>query len=102
MKTSTFNQPVLQKRIFWDVDFESLDYEEQAQFIITRAFERGDVADIRQVRRFYGDEKVITSLTAVKFLFYHTFVLAKNIFNLDENAFKCFTTNQLSQTPWTY
>ncbi|MEI9910863.1 MAG: hypothetical protein WDO71_15050 [Bacteroidota bacterium] len=52
------SKPVFDKRIFWDVNFDALDYDGKASFIIERVFERGDVEDIRQCRRYYGDEKV--------------------------------------------
>lgn len=51
-------KPYDNKRIFWDVDAEKLDFDKKAAFIIERIFERGDVEDIRQCRRFYGDEKI--------------------------------------------
>src|SRR5690606_39810382 len=49
-------RPILARR-FWDVVFEQLDYDAKASFIIERVFERGDVEDIRQCRRYYGDER---------------------------------------------
>ena len=39
--------PVFNKRIFWDVNFDTLDYDGKAAFIIERVFVRGDVPDIR-------------------------------------------------------
>ena len=48
--------PVLNKRIFWDVDYDNMDLDLRAAFVIERVFERGDVDDIRQCRRYYGDE----------------------------------------------
>lgn len=51
------NKPIFNKRIFWDVHFEEIDYDDKASFVICRVFERGDVEDIRQCRRYYGDEK---------------------------------------------
>ncbi len=65
-------KPVYQKRIFWDVNFEQLDYVAKANFIIERVFERGDVEDIRQCRRYYGDKKVTEVLLKAKFLPLHT------------------------------
>jgi hypothetical protein len=35
-------KPVFNKRIFWDVNFEKLDYDLRANFVIERVFERGD------------------------------------------------------------
>jgi len=46
------------ERIFWDVNFEQIDYDAKANFVIERVFERGDVEDIRQCRQYYGDEKL--------------------------------------------
>ena len=43
-------KPVFNRRVFWDVNFDTLDYDGKASFIIERVFERGDVDDIRQCR----------------------------------------------------
>ncbi|MGH2646890.1 MAG: DUF6922 domain-containing protein, partial [Ginsengibacter sp.] len=40
-------KPTFNKRIFWDVVFENIDYDDKANFVIERVFERGDVGDIR-------------------------------------------------------
>ena len=48
---------VFNKRIFWDVNYDTIDYDIYAAFLIERVFERGDVPDIRECRRYYGDEK---------------------------------------------
>ena len=40
-------KPVFEKRIFWDVNFENIDYDAKYRFVIERVFERGDVDDIR-------------------------------------------------------
>ena len=61
-------KPVFAKRIFWDVVFENIDYDNKASWVIERVFERGDVDDIRQCRRYYGDEKINEVLTKAKWL----------------------------------
>ena len=50
--------PFFDKRIFWDVHFDKIDYDAKAAFVIERVFERGDVQDIRNCRRYYGDDKI--------------------------------------------
>ncbi|HPL46329.1 MAG TPA: hypothetical protein PL132_12300 [Prolixibacteraceae bacterium] len=49
------NKPIFNKRIFWDVHFEEIDYDDKASFVFCSVFERGDVEDIRQCRRYYWD-----------------------------------------------
>ena len=95
-------KPVLNKRIFWDTDFEKIDYDKSYRSIIERVFERGDVEDIRQVRRYYGDNKVKESLTKAKWLRFDIFVFCKNLFNLQKEDFRCYTSRPLSEIPWIY
>lgn len=66
--------PILDKKLFWNADFSKIDYDKSYRSIIERLFERGDVEDIRQVRRYYGDEKVKWVLTNAKWLRYDIFV----------------------------
>jgi hypothetical protein len=61
-------KPVFNKRIFWDVDFEKIDYDAKANFVIEWVFERGDVPDIRNCRRYYGEEKIAQASLNSKFL----------------------------------
>lgn len=88
------NKPVFQKRIFWDVDFEKIDYDTKANFVIERVFERGDVDDIRQCRRYYGDEKVSEALLKAKYLPLHTLYFASAIVDQPIENFRCYTLRQ--------
>jgi nicotinamide mononucleotide adenylyltransferase len=72
-------KPVFNKRIFWDVNFAQIDYDAKANFVIERVFERGDVEDIRQCRRYYGDEKVTEALLNAKYLPLHTIHFASAV-----------------------
>ena len=89
-------QPVFQKRIFWDVNFEQLDYDAKASFVIERVFERGDVEDIRQCRRYYGDEKVTEALLKAKYLPLHTIHFASAVIDTPIEEFRCYTLRQLN------
>lgn len=89
-------KPIFAKRIFWDVDFEQLDYDAKANFVIERVFERGDVEDIRQCRRYYGDEKVMEVLLKAKFLPEHRMHLASAVIDKPLTDFRCYTLRQLN------
>ncbi len=95
-------KPILAKRIFWDVDFDKIDYNEKCKFVIVRVFERGDIEDIRQVRRYYGDEKVIEALTTVKYLFEETIEFCSGLFNIPKENFRCYILKQLNPLPSLY
>lgn len=85
-------KPLFDKRIFWDVDFEKLDYDGKASFIIERIFDRGDVEDIRQCRRYYGDEKIKAVLLKAKWLSLHNIYLACALFDNEPTDYRCYIT----------
>lgn len=92
MKDKT--KPVFNKRIFWDVDFEKIDYDSKAHFVIERVFERGDVDDIRNCRRYYGDKKITEVLLNAKFLPETRMYLASAVIDKPLNEFRCYTLRQ--------
>ncbi|MCW3105903.1 MAG: hypothetical protein JWQ09_409 [Segetibacter sp.] len=96
------NKPVFDKRIFWDVDFEKLDYDAKASFIIERVFERGDVEDIRQCRRYYGDERIKAVLTKAKWLSLHNIYLACALFDNEPTDYRCYITAQSNPNHFSY
>lgn len=95
-------KPIFAKRIFWDVNFEQLDYDFKAYFVIERVFERGDVEDIRQCRRYYGDEKVTEALLKAKYLPEHRIHLASAVIDKPLNEFRCYILRQLNPELFPY
>ena len=94
--------PILARRIFWDVDFDKLDYDGKASFVIERVFERGDVEDIRQCRRYYGDEQVVRALLEAKYLPLATLHFVSAIFDKPLEAFRCFTLSRSNRARLPY
>lgn len=95
-------KPIFNKRIFWDVVFENIDYETKKNFVIERVFDRGDVEDIRICRRYYGEENVTTALLNAKFLPETRMYLASAVINKPLKDFKCFTLRQLNPELFPY
>ena len=95
-------KPVFNKRIFWDVVFKNINYDTKANFVIERVFERGDLDDIRNCRRYYGDEKITEALMNAKFLPEHTIYFASAVFNKPLKDFRCYILRQLNPTFFPY
>lgn len=96
------NIPQFNRRIFWDVNFDNLDYYSIAGFIIGRVFERGDVPNIRACRRYYGDDKIRQVLTNAKWLSLQTICLACAVLDNELTDYKCYNTAQSNPGHWTY
>lgn len=96
------DKPILAKHIFWDTDFDKVNYEKSWKSVIERVFDRGDIEDIRQVRRFYGDDKVIEALTSAKYLFDETINFCSGIFDIPKEKFRCYILKQSNPIPSLY
>jgi hypothetical protein len=46
------------RSLFWNVDFESLDVERDADLILARVLERGRMVDVNWVLETYGLERI--------------------------------------------
>lgn len=97
-KPKPFDNP----RIFWDVDHTQMDYDAKANFIIERVFERGDVQDIRNCRRYYGDEKVTTALLNAKYLPLETIHFVSALIDKPLEEFRCYILRQLNPSLYPY
>lgn len=54
--------PPAMRRLFWDVDPLKLDLQPQADYIILRVLEKGDLGDWNWLRWTYGETRIATAL----------------------------------------
>ena len=78
------------------MNFDGLDYDKRAHFIIERVFDRGDVDDIRQCRRYYGDERITDVLLNARFLREQRIHLAAAVIDKPVEDFRCYKLRQLN------
>lgn len=48
----------LRRVLFWDTNFDKIDWELQKEAIIKRVFERGNEEEKKEITRFYGKEVI--------------------------------------------
>lgn len=46
--------PNIRKSLFWDTDFETIDWEKYKKAVINRVWERGNKEEKEEITRFYG------------------------------------------------
>lgn len=54
------------KALFWDTDFEKIDWQNNFAWIIRRVFEYGNEKEVLETISFYGKKTVVDTLSAVK------------------------------------
>jgi hypothetical protein len=90
------------KQLFWDVNYETIRWEEKYRFVIVRVFERGDIEDIRQVRRYYGNDKIREALLETKYISQHRLYLAAAVIDEPIEKFRCYILKQSTPTLFPY
>ena len=55
---------IIRKILFWDTDFEKIDWEREYIPIIKRVLERGKDVEKEEIKKFYGEEKIKEVLTS--------------------------------------
>lgn len=48
----------LRRVLFWDTNFDKIDWELQKEAVIKRVFERGNEKEKKEITRFYGKEVI--------------------------------------------
>ena len=88
------NIPVLPKHIFWDIELKDSTFKKYPGFVIVRVFERGDIPEIRAIRRYYGDELIKTEILKAKHIEAETLNFLSAIYNIPQNKFRCYIHTQ--------
>lgn len=83
-------KPELSDYLFWDTDKSVIDWQRQADAVIVRVLERGDLAEFREIRRFYGDDKIKDAALKAKYLSAQTLSFTSFFFNLPKIEFECY------------
>lgn len=95
-------KPVLNKALFWDTDYDSIDYKKHARFVIERVITRGNWKDWQELKRFYGLEKIKKEVINIRYLNKLTFNFCQTFFNIPKEKFRCYNTETFIQQLWSY
>ncbi|GAA4197327.1 hypothetical protein GCM10022289_04400 [Pedobacter jeongneungensis] len=60
-KISLSNKPdlsIIRRILFWDTDFDNINWQKQYQAVVKRVMERGNDDEKNEIIRFYGKQKI--------------------------------------------
>ncbi len=72
----------LDKKIFWDINPEKLDWQKNAQFIIERVLTRGFTNDVRLIFKIYSRKQLTKAVVKSKTLDKKTANFMSNYLNI--------------------
>jgi hypothetical protein len=87
--------------IFWDTDYSKIDWENKAQFVISRVVNFGSIDDWNEIKKFYGREKIMATMLQERDLDDRALSFLACVLNIPKSEFRCYKERQLHQQPWT-
>lgn len=88
--------------LFWDVNYNSLDFEKSSKWVICRVLDRGGLSDWHELNKMYSTAQIIEAATTARYLSKLTVYWLHNIFNIPLTNFRCYNLMQSKQEHWIY
>jgi hypothetical protein len=98
---SSENKPNLKKRLFWEYDFDHIDWQQEVSGIIARVIERGTHDEWDELVKYYKKANVIGSLkNDIVFLPDEIIEDVCQYFKLKPNDLLWYTKKQSQKRHW--
>lgn len=93
--------PALPKRLFWDINFEELDWDKAFLFVIERVIEKGSAEDMEEMTRYYGRDKIIDLLkNTITYLATYAEIKVCNYYHLQREDLLCYHLKKNKPNNW--
>ena len=94
-------RPNLPKVLFWEFDFDQLDWVRSYKTIIERVIDKGSQAEWEEMIRFYGKEYVIHALeNEITYLSDMTMEAVCEYFHIAKEKLKCYAKKERNLGHW--
>ena len=87
-------KPSFSHSLFWDTDVNIIDWEKNANAVIIRILERGNLDDFRELRRVYTENKIKDAAKSARYLSERTLSFVSFFFETPLNEFQCYKNRQ--------
>jgi hypothetical protein len=94
--------PIISKRVFWDINMDTLDYEKDRFYIIEKVMNYGLWDDFVSVAKFYGKETIKIEIIKSAYLKKDVLNFLCFYLGLKPQDFKCYEQRLLQEPHWNY
>ena len=84
----------LSKVIFWDTDYDRIDWDKNVRYVMERVVMYGQLSDWNAIRAYYGLDRIRTELLQSRDLDPKTLSFLSCIFEIPKEQFRCYNTIQ--------
>ncbi len=92
----------LSKRLFWDVDFENIDWDKNAPYVVERIISKGKWGNFKTILEYYGTSGIKDIIINLRYLDSRTLHFCSVYFNIPLTKFRCYNIWQSNQQHWNY
>ncbi len=92
----------LSRVLFWETDYDKIDWDNKARYVIERVVMYGFLEDWRAIQKYYGMEKIKETVLQARDLDPKTLSFLSLIFKIPKEKFRCYTTQQSNPGHWVY
>lgn len=90
----------LSKVIFWDTQYDTINWENKARFVIERVVMYGTVEDWHNIKAFYGINRIKDEMLQSRDLDAKSLSFLSCIFDLPKEQFRCYIEKQSQPRHW--
>ncbi|MCB9337892.1 MAG: hypothetical protein H6577_07175 [Lewinellaceae bacterium] len=102
MEAAQKSGPDFPKNLFWDTDFDQIDWAINAPYVIERILSRGTWKDFKNMLTFYGEDMVKKVIVQFRYLDNRTLSFSSTYFNIPLEQFRCYNFKQSNQSHWEF
>jgi len=88
--------------LFWDTNFEDIDFEKNAPYVVQRVLEYGRFEDWKHILALYGKERIGQIAVSLRSLEPTAMSFVSIITHQPKEKFRCYILRQSNLQPWSY
>lgn len=92
----------LSKVLFWDVDYNSIDFDKHSGFVVERVLCMGTLEDFKAINSYYGKTKLKAIVKNIRYMDERVLQFCSVYFNITKTDFRCYKQKQLNISHWNY
>jgi len=92
----------LRKSLFWDTDYDKLDWDKHISYVVSRVLQRGTLEDFRNIVAYYGKEKLREVIKNIRYLDKKPMYFSSIYFEIPLTEIRCYNIRQSRKLHWDY
>ena len=92
----------LTRSIFWDTNYDQINWEEKSKYVIGKVLNYGTFSDWQEINSYYGSDHIKELVTHIRDLDSKAMYFTSLIFDLPLESFLCYTSKQSTPAHWNY